>query len=79
MIQYYASVNHNRDQGMLKTDRLNQFKVNINNNNTSFRLNLNIDLSKGIKLVVGNSFTTLDSYHGPLEDVKELLILWLLR
>ena len=69
VIQYYASVNHNRDQGMLKTDRLNQFKVNINNNNTSFRLNLNIDLSKGIKLVV-NSFTTLDSYHGPLEDVR---------
>ena len=69
VIQYYASVNHNRDEGMLKTDRLNQFKVNINNNNTSFRLNLNIDLSKGIKLVV-NSFTTLDSYHGPLEDVK---------
>ena len=68
VIQYYASINHNRDQGMLKTDQLNQFKVNINNNNTSFRVNLNIDLSKGIKLVV-NSFTTLDSYHGPLQDV----------
>ena len=25
VIQYYASVNHNRDEGMLKTDRLNQF------------------------------------------------------
>ncbi|MFR5656676.1 MAG: TonB-dependent receptor plug domain-containing protein [Butyricimonas faecihominis] len=37
VIQYYASINHNRDQGMLKTDRLNQFKVNIKNNNTSFR------------------------------------------
>ena len=70
VIQYYASINHNRDQGMLKTDRLNQFKVNINNNNTSFRVNLNIDLSKGIKLVI-NSFTTLDFYHGPLADVKE--------
>lgn len=70
VIQYYASINHNRDEGMLKTDRLNQFKVNIKNNNTSFRVNLNIDLSKGIKLVV-NSFTTLDSYHGPLKDVTE--------
>ena len=70
VIQYYASINHNRDQGMLKTDRLNQFKVNIKNNNTSFRVNLNIDLSKGIKLVV-NSFTTIDSYRGPLADVTK--------
>ena len=29
VIQYYASVNYVRDQGMLKTDRLNQFDVNI--------------------------------------------------
>ncbi|MFR5656675.1 MAG: hypothetical protein ACLUDU_01145 [Butyricimonas faecihominis] len=33
-------------------------------------MNLNIDLSKGIKLII-NSFTTLDSYHGPLEDVTK--------
>ncbi len=70
VIQYYASINHNRDEGMLKTDRLNQFDVNIKNNNTTFRVNLNIDLSKGIKLVV-NSSSTIDSYHGPLKDVTE--------
>ena len=70
VIQYYASINHNRDEGMLKTDRLNQFDVNIKNNNTTFRVNLNIDLSKGIKLVV-NSYSTIDSYHGPLKDVPE--------
>lgn len=70
VIQYYASINHNRDEGMLKTDRLNQFDVNIKNNNTTFRVNLNIDLSKGIKLVV-NSYSTIDSYHGPLKDVTE--------
>ena len=44
-VQYYASVNYTRDEGMLKTDRLNQFKVNIENNSFSFRTNLNIDLS----------------------------------
>lgn len=31
---------------------------------------MNIDLSKGIKLVV-NSYSTIDSYHGPLKDVTE--------
>ena len=45
LVQYYASVNYARDEGMLKTDRLNQFKVNIENNTFSFRTNLNIDLS----------------------------------
>lgn len=70
LVQYYASVNYNSDNGMLKTDRLNEFKCNIRNNNLTFRTNLNIDLSAGIKLVV-NSFSTLDKYHGPLYDVTQ--------
>lgn len=69
-VQYYASVNYNQDNGMLKTDQLNQFDVNIKNQGFTLRTNLNIDLNKGIKLVV-NSFSTLDRYHGPLADVKQ--------
>lgn len=69
-VQYYASVNYNQDNGMLKTDQLNQFNVNIQNQGFTLRTNLNIDLNKGIKLVV-NSFSTLDKYHGPLSDVKQ--------
>lgn len=68
VIQYYASVNYNRDQGMLKTDKLNDFNCNITNNQTSFRANLNIDLKAGIKLLI-NSSTTIDKYHGPLQSV----------
>lgn len=70
VVQYYASVNYNRDQGMLKTDRLNDFNCNITNNQTSFRTNLNIDLKAGIKLVV-NASATLDKYHGPLTSMSE--------
>ncbi|WP_303179451.1 TonB-dependent receptor [uncultured Butyricimonas sp.] len=70
VVQYYASVNYNRDQGMLKTDRLNDFDCNITNNQTSFRANLNIDLAAGIKMLV-NSSTTLDKYHGPLNSMNE--------
>lgn len=69
VVQYYASINHNRDMGMLKTDKLNDFETNISNNQTSFRANLNIDLNAGIKLIV-NSFTALDKYHGPLSSVS---------
>ena len=71
VIQYYASINYNRDQGMLKTDKLNSFDVNITNNQTSFRTNLTIDLKAGIQLLI-NSSATLDKYHGPLRDVQEV-------
>lgn len=70
IVQYYASLNHNRDQGMLKTDRLNQFDVNIKHNNTTFRVNLTIDLNVGIKLLL-NSSASLDKYHGPRSSVQQ--------
>lgn len=64
VVQYYAAVNYNRDEGMIKTDKLNDFSCNITNNQLQFRTNLNIDLAAGIQLVV-NSVTTVDKYHGP--------------
>ena len=69
-MQYYASVNYNRDNGMLKTDRLNQFDCNITNTTTSFRANLNINLTSGIKLLITSS-TNLDKYNGPHADVTQ--------
>ena len=70
LVQYYASVNYSRDEGMLKTDRLNQFDVNIKNNSFSFRTNLNIDLSAGIRLNI-NASANLDKYRGPVADVTQ--------
>ncbi len=70
VVQYYASLNYNQDNGMLKTDRLNQFNTNIRNNSTSFRTNMNINLTSGIQLLI-NSSATIDRYHGPYADVKE--------
>jgi tonB-linked outer membrane protein, susC/ragA family len=63
-VQYYASFNYNRDQGMLKTDRLNQFDCNITSNTFTFRTNVNINLTAGIRLLV-NASANLDKYHGP--------------
>lgn len=70
VIQYYASVNYNRDNGMLKTDRLNQFDCNITNTTTAFRTNLNINLHAGIKLII-NSSTSFDKYHGPYTNMQQ--------
>ena len=68
IMQYYASVSHNFDEGMLKTDKLNSFNVNIRNNTTSLRINLNIDMTPTAKLLL-TSTSSLDSYHGPLANV----------
>lgn len=69
VMQYYASVNYNRDQGMLKTDKLNDFDVNITNSQTSYRTNLTINLKAGIQLLI-NSSASFDKYHGPLIDAQ---------
>ena len=70
LVQYYTSVNYVRDEGMLKTDRLNQFKCNIENSTFSFRTNLNIDLSAGIRLNI-NTSANLDKNRGPYADVSQ--------
>ena len=70
VMQYFASVNYNRDEGMLKTERLNQFDCNIISNTFSFRTNLTIDLNAGIKLLI-NSSVNYDKYHGPYANVTE--------
>lgn len=67
VMQYYASVNYNLDYGMMKTDKLNDFDVNIKNATTTLRANLNIDLAAGIRLLV-NVYAALDDNHGPMID-----------
>ncbi len=67
ILQYYASLNHSRDQGMLKTDQHNSFDANINNQSTSFRVNLTINLAAGIQMNITTS-TVFDHYQGPLTD-----------
>lgn len=70
IMQYYVSLNYNHDSGMLKTDKLNQFDVNINTNQLSFRTNLTIDLKPGMRLLL-SSATNWDKYHGPLASVQK--------
>lgn len=70
VVQYYASLNYSRDEGMLKTDRLNDFDCNIKNNTMTFRTNMNIDLNAGIRLLI-NTSASLDKYHGPYTDVTQ--------
>ena len=70
LMQYYASVNYTNDQGMLKTDRLNQFDVNIKNSTLTLRINLNVNLSSAIRMLANVSIS-VDKYHGPSYDVTQ--------
>ena len=70
VMQYYASLNYTRDMGMLKTDQLNEFDVNIKNSTLSFRVNLNVNLHPQIQLLY-NTTTNWDKYHGPATDVTQ--------
>ena len=70
VVQYYGSVNYTYDAGMLKTDKLNQFDVNIKNSTVSTRINLNVNLNAGIQLLLNTSFN-IDKYHGPVNTVAE--------
>lgn len=70
IIQYYASLGLDINEGMLKTDRLNQFDVNIKNNVSTLRINLNIDMTPSSKLTI-NSNSSMDDYHGPLQSVQQ--------
>ena len=66
-VQYYASFNYNRDEGMLKSDKLNDFDCNITNNQFNFRTNLNIQLNAGIQ----------SSIQPPTSTA--IMVLWLTR
>lgn len=68
-VQYFASLSYNSDQGILKTDKLNAFDVNIKNQQVGLRVNLNINLNKTAKLII-SSGTTFDMNHGPASDAR---------
>lgn len=70
-VQYYISFYHNRDNGIIKTDPLNQFDVNVRNQQTNFRVNITADISKSAKLDI-TSFSTYDDYSGTLENSNSL-------
>lgn len=63
--RYYVAASYNRDNGMLKVDKRNNFNNNIAVNIYNLRANVNIDLTKTTELIVrlnGN----FEDYSGPL-------------
>lgn len=68
--RYYVAASYNKDNGMLKVDKRNNFNNNISVNIYNLRANVNIDLTKTTELIVrlnGN----FEDYSGPLAGGSE--------
>ncbi|WP_346320611.1 TonB-dependent receptor [Chitinophaga sp. YIM B06452] len=64
--RYYLAAAANRDNGMLKVDKRNNFNNNIRLNTYSLRTNVNINLTKSTEVGVRLS-GVFDDYNGPLD------------
>ncbi len=63
--RYYVAGSFNRDNGILKVDKRNNFNNNIAINNYDLRSNVNIDVTKSTELIVRLS-ANFEEYKGPL-------------
>ncbi len=69
--QYYLSVSHNNDTGLLKVDPLNNFNNNIDIKRSNLRANINIDLTSTTKIAV--KFNSLfERYNGPSVSANDI-------
>ncbi|GAA4318306.1 TonB-dependent receptor [Compostibacter hankyongensis] len=64
--RYYVAGSYNRDNGLMKVDKRNDFNNNIRLNTYTLRSNVNINLTKTTEMVVRLS-GTFDDYTGPVD------------
>ena len=69
--RYYVSGSFNRDNGMMKVDKRNNFNNNIAINNYNLRANVNIDVSKTTEMIVRLS-GNFEDYSGPVPGGKQM-------
>ena len=65
-VRYYVAGSFNKDNGLLKVDRQNNFTNGINLRRYVMRSNVNIDLHENTEMIV-RLHSTIDDYRGPLQ------------
>lgn len=73
--RYYVAGSFNRDNGILKVDKRNNFNNNIAINNYDLRSNVNIDVTNITELIVRLS-ANFEEYKGPLNGGSDMY--WLM-
>lgn len=64
--RYYVALTYNRDNGILKVDKRNNFNSNIALDKISVRSNVNINLTKTSELIIRMN-ANFDDYSGPID------------
>ena len=69
--RYYISGSYNRDNGMMKVDKRQNFNNNIAINNYNLRTNVNVDLTKTTEIIMRLS-ANFEEYKGPIPGGTEV-------
>jgi TonB-linked SusC/RagA family outer membrane protein len=69
--RYYVSGSYNRDNGIMKVDKRNNFNNNIAINNYDLRANVNIDVTKTTEMIVRLS-GNFEDYKGPIPGGRQM-------
>lgn len=64
--RYYLAVTYNRDNGILKVDKRNNFNSNISLDKISVRSNVNLNLTKSTEMIIRMN-ANFDDYSGPID------------
>lgn len=64
--RYYVALTYNRDNGILKVDKRNNFNSNIQLNKISVRSNVNLNLTNTTEMIIRMN-ANFDDYKGPID------------
>lgn len=64
--RYYVAMTYNRDNGILKVDKRNNFNSNIRLDKISVRSNVNLNLTKTTEMAIRMN-ANFDDYRGPID------------
>lgn len=64
--RYYVALTYNRDNGILKENKQNNFNNNIQLNKISVRSNVNLNLTKTTEMAIRVN-ASFDDYNGPID------------
>lgn len=71
VVKYYMALSYDKDEGILKNNRLNNFKNNINIDRFNILANITMDLTSTTKLDI-NMNSLFENYTGPVDSTKDI-------
>ena len=71
VVKYFMSISYDKDQGILKDNRLNNFKNNIDIDRFNLLTNITMDLTPTKKLDI-NMNSIFENYTGPVDNTNDI-------